>query len=81
MQSKPCLIAQSVTYLVTNLIRYRKVRAVQKTSWTHCIDILIQFWPSPAEEDVIRMLLELEEQLIIDEDFIIEEDDGIAGTQ
>ena len=55
--------------------------ACKKTSWTHCIDILIQFWPSPVEEDVIRMLLEVEEQLIIDEDFIIEEEDGIAGTQ
>ena len=35
----------------------------------------MQFYPSPVEEDVIRMLLEAEEQLIIDEDFIIEEDE------
>ena len=52
--------------------------------WRHCIQpngILIQFWPSPVEEDVIRMLLEVEEQLIIDEDFIIEEDDSISGVQ
>ena len=35
----------------------------------------MQFYPSPVEEDVIRTLLEAEEQLIIDEDFIIEEDE------
>ena len=41
----------------------------------HTLYLCMQFYPSQVEEDVIQMLLEAEEQLIIDEDFNIEEDE------
>ena len=62
---------------ITNSIISTGILIIQTIRYYGCV--FVSFRPSDEEKSVIRTILGAEEQLIIDEDFIIEEDED-EGT-